>query len=151
MSTVKDVEAIEGGTRGKDARNTNSILLSFLKISETWSAKSSKEHSKENKWLCKAESLGEAEITEKILAPENKLLSKDTKETMQSGKLSEKELSDMICIHNLPPKVAGWKIGTVFFAYNLANQRQCFTEVIFLTIFEDLRVNANGAPHSKAE
>ncbi|KAG9298166.1 hypothetical protein G9A89_005434 [Geosiphon pyriformis] len=146
-----DVEAIGGETRGKDARGTNSTLFSFLKISETWSAKSSKEHSKENKWLCKAESSGRAEITEEILAPENKLLPKDTKETMQDAKLSEEELSNMICIYNLPPKVAEWEIGTVFFAYNLASQRQCSTEVTFLTIFENLGVNASGAPHFKAE
>ncbi|KAG9302349.1 hypothetical protein G9A89_011775 [Geosiphon pyriformis] len=151
MSTAKDVETIGGGTRDKDARGTNSTLLSFLKISETWSAKSSKKHSKEDKWLCKAESLGGAEITEEILAPENKPLPKDTKETTQGGEPSEEELSDMICIHDLPPKVAEWKIGTVFFAYNLASQRQCSTEVTFLIIFEDLGVNASGTPHSKAE
>ncbi|KAG9286992.1 hypothetical protein G9A89_003856 [Geosiphon pyriformis] len=151
MSTAKDVEAIGGKTRGKDARGINSTLFSFLKISETWSAKSSKKHSKEDKWLCKAESPEGAEIIKEILAPENKLLPKDTKETMQGGELLEEELSDMICIHNLTPKVAGWEIGTVFFVYNLASQRQCSTEVTFLTIFEDLGVNASGAPHSKAE
>ncbi|KAG9287209.1 hypothetical protein G9A89_008839 [Geosiphon pyriformis] len=147
----EDVEVIRKGTRGKDTRDTNSTLLSFLKISETWSAKSSKKHSKEDKWSCKAESPGEAEITKEILAPENKSLPKDTKKTTQGGKPSEKKLSNMICIYDLPPKVAKWKIGTVFFAYNLASQRQCSTEVTFLIIFEDLGVNASGTPHSKAE
>ncbi|KAG9297353.1 hypothetical protein G9A89_005637 [Geosiphon pyriformis] len=106
MSTAKDVEAIGEGTRDKDARSTNSTLLSFLKISETWSAKSSKKHSKEDKWSCKAESPGGAEITKEILVPENKSLPKDTKETTQGGELLEEELSNMICIHDLPPKVA---------------------------------------------